>query len=217
MPGHKHAFYLFGIIAGLAIREGLVTVVPRIHTPPAGVPSWQTQLEQFRLIVGMLVVVRFYIGAGVYFDKVHDPESAGYPHRNYYLDFLSGLLHFSIVFAWMTTIGKHHGMPWQHASVFMKLTFLVLVYDVFWLLASWRQSSFFEIKKWAVINALNAVVALLLFLVAKEFLGLTDWVKLEIIVLTTVAIVSLADLWELATERDVFQSRLSRLISLQGR
>jgi hypothetical protein len=214
---HEHAFYLLGVIAGLAIGEGFTNVIPRLVTPPSGTPSWVLWLEQYRLLVATLVTVRFYVGAGHYFDTVHKNNTDAFPVRNYYLDFISGLFHFTIVFAWFTTITIHSAAPWSHASTFLKLTFLVMLYDLLWLWTSWSQSTYFEIKKWAVINAMNAAAALIIIFVLRDGFDLADWVKLECWVLSSVVAVSLADLWELATDRDVFETQLSKVFSFKKR
>src|SRR5271154_273790 len=103
---HPSASWLNGIIVALAIREGLTQVVPRL-TNAAHEYNWATELQIARVLLFLITIIRFYLGSILYFDAVHiSKETAGeYVRKSYGLDFLVGLMHFIIFFAWATTIG----------------------------------------------------------------------------------------------------------------
>src|SRR4051812_47887502 len=104
---HKHAFWAYGVILALAIREPLSQVVP--HFVRDGFSDWQVQLEIWRLLVFLILIIRFYLGAGVYFDEVYlrEGEREKYKRKSYPIDFLTGLFHFLSFFACAVVLSLH--------------------------------------------------------------------------------------------------------------
>jgi hypothetical protein len=60
---NDRAFFLYGVIVGLSIREAIVRVIPNIMM---GVEAWKARLEALRLIIYLLTITCFYFGAGVF-------------------------------------------------------------------------------------------------------------------------------------------------------
>ena len=146
---HNHAFYLYGVIVGLAIREALVDTGPHVFIP-SNVAPWKIHLEALRLIVFLATIGCFYFGAGVYFDKVHLGESStNYSKKSYGLDFVMGLIHFLFFFAWALTL-TNHSRNSLGISPFYGFLSAVFLYDLVWLIANIRFDAAHEIKMWAV-------------------------------------------------------------------
>jgi hypothetical protein len=201
---HNHAFFVFGVIVGLAIREALTRVVP--HVLPVIVDAVASQpadskgqliLEAARLITFLTLIIRFYLGAGMYFDKVYCSEKLpqGPPHNNYGLDFLMGTIHFIILFVWSETIIVHnrftHGM-----SGFLALLGIVLLYDLVW----WAMSSGYDtvktIRRWALLNLASVVLGFLI-LVVLNFWQITSDRTAEALSLLPIGFFTLVDFGEM--------------------
>src|SRR6478672_10322850 len=93
---HTHALWIYGVIVGLAIREALTHVMPLALVPPSAAPlldqltpelkklaqvlqyhppppaTGQLILIGIRLVVFLVMVVRFYFGSVQYFTTMHD-------------------------------------------------------------------------------------------------------------------------------------------------
>jgi hypothetical protein len=119
---HDHAFWIYGVIVALAIREALSTVIP--HTIPILAqsqitsqpePKNQLILEAMRLVLFLAMTIRFYLGSCRYFDQVYcaDDSAVKFPHANYSMDFVLGLIHFLLFFTWSETLVKSRpSQPW---------------------------------------------------------------------------------------------------------
>jgi len=64
---HKHAFWLYGVIVGLAVKEALVSTVPDILTPTE--PKWESIIDFSRLVVFVFFITRFYLGSAYFFEE----------------------------------------------------------------------------------------------------------------------------------------------------
>jgi hypothetical protein len=160
------AFFLFGVIVGLSIREALVRISPHLLLP-SDVVGWQVRLEALRLVVFLFTIVCFYFGASHYFDKVYvnDDTAAKFIKKSYGLDFASALVHFLIFFGWGTTATDHSRFSWG-GGPFLLFLGAVLLYDLVWLLANRKNDSVQEIKIWTFMAcAVSALAGLVFFLV----------------------------------------------------
>ena len=172
---HSHSFYLYSAIVGLAIREALAGAGKHVLIPLSPSESaalnyqpWQFHLEAIRLVLFLFTIAVFYIGCGLYFDKVHpkpkdqdlsqnleeiesiDGQPPKSPTKSYGLDFGMGLIHFLIFFAWALSI-TNHSRPFWGVSTFMIFLSAIFLYDLVWLMASIRLDSVQEIKMWAIV------------------------------------------------------------------
>ena len=172
---HNHAFWIYGVIVALAIREALSTVIP--HTIPLLAqnqiasqpePKNQLMLEAIRLVLFLAMTIRFYLGSCRYFDQVYcaDDSKLKFPRANYSMDFVLGLLHFLLFFTWSETLITHdrlrHGL-----SGFLLIMGMILGFDVFWLLLSWGYDTRTMIGRWAFVNAITLLVAIVIALVTN--------------------------------------------------
>src|SRR5919205_1649506 len=115
---HKHAFWLYGVLVGIAIKHALDGTIPHIFDPshiqtqltPAQLTLPQSQYNFYpdlgRLVVFLILIIRFYLGSAFYFSDIHnsgadysstDPDPAESPLvTNYALDFICGFVHFLV-------------------------------------------------------------------------------------------------------------------------
>jgi hypothetical protein len=179
---HNHAFYLYSAIVGLAIREALVNAGKHIFIPlapalpnvpaPVNLAPWQVHLEAFRLVLFLFTISSFYVGAGVYFDKVH--VNPAKPEENlkksYGLDFGMGLIHFLIFFAWAMAITDHTRFA-GGVSPFLLYLSAIFLYDMVWLVVSFHLDSMQEIKLWALVCFFFWAVATGVFFAIRGWKG----------------------------------------------
>lgn len=194
---HKHAFWLYGVIVGLAIKEALAATVPRIFSPPAD-ETGAVMLEAARLFVFLVVIIRFFLGSVYYFDCAHTgPESdEAYPNKDYYVDFLFGLVHFIFFFAWALSIDVFV----THVKLFPALLALILLYDWLWYLVSRRYDTHRVIKLWTWMNTAIVVVGATLYLTmrALEF----SPALAQVVAFVPVVVLSLIDIADIMNKRD---------------
>jgi hypothetical protein len=186
-PLQDHAFWLYGVLVGLAIKAGLEGTLPHIIqyaqlnelltsqelTRKQSAYSFYPDL--IRLMLLLFLVVRFYLGAAYFFSDVYSKdnepltiESQGetngvlvHERTNYALDFISGFAHFLAFVILGLTIDVHtKPLYW-----FPVVVVFILLYDVIW----WAFSIPYKktrkiIKWWALVNAVNVAVSLVVFL-----------------------------------------------------
>ena len=209
---HVHALWIYGVIVGLAIRESLAQTLahmfPQNHpAQPPHVGDQQLILESLRVVTFLITVIRFYFGAALYFDEMYG-DDAGNGHRSFGFDFLTGMAHFLVFFAWSYSITFHtrfsHGL-----SGFLTLLFVVLLYDVFWYLASLRYDTAQFIGLWTLLNLLTFLISFSLFIVATWF---TSQEIAESICLIPVILVAIVDLGDMASGKNLVIEWLGALI-----
>ncbi|MDQ1728230.1 MAG: hypothetical protein QOD33_355 [Pyrinomonadaceae bacterium] len=143
----KHAFWLYGVIVGLALKQSLEIVVGHLISPPHD--SYRDAfIETERLGVFVLTTIQFYLGSVWFFDKYHDNPARPYNNTNFAVDFLFGLLHFLFFFAWAMSIDTHYG----HLRLFPVLMLLILMYDSLWCWACKGLDSYKEVRTWSWVN-----------------------------------------------------------------
>jgi hypothetical protein len=157
---HPSAMWLNGTIVALAIREGLTQVIPHL-TSAAHDFNWATGLQITRALLFLITIVRFYLGSILYFDAVHINEktSSRYVHKSYGLDFMVGLTHFALFFAWATTISDvGHREKYTALSHFEAVGAVIILYDLVWLFVNWRYDTKQAILPWTCINVVTILI-----------------------------------------------------------
>jgi hypothetical protein len=230
LKAHNHAFWMYGVIVGLAIREALTRVVPHAvpliaNALPGAVDAAQLlpiqphhkALEAIRLITFLAVIIRFYLGAGIYFDEVYCADTAAsmYPKpKNYGVDFLSGMIHFIFFFAWSETLIGHerfaHGL-----SGFLLVLGIILLYDIVWWIVSVKYSTKVTIRVWAVLNAGTFAIAYLILLFFNAFAWFTDNTN-EILALVPVGIMTVFDFGEMFGKKNPVTDTIVRILKGVG-
>jgi hypothetical protein len=206
---HTQAFWVYGVIVALAIREGLTRTIPHVVFQTTD-PSWMLRLETWRLLIFLLMIIRFYLGGSIYFDKVYINEitSARIKKKNYGIDFSSGMIMFIIFFGLSISITDHtrlqHGM-----SNFLWIVAAILFYDLIWLSANILNDTVRHIRLWAVINFLTLVLAALLFFLIREARG--DVVLAEEWALSIIALISVLDYVEMMSATPIFAPVLNKI------
>lgn len=177
----KNAIWLFGVLVGLALKEALTAIVPHFLNPTDGVRGNHIA-EFWRLFVFVVVAVRFFFGATVYFDDAYErcdyvpkdapvgtPPVSQYESKSFGADFLFGFFHFVLFAALAMTLENHTAHFGRHDLVrelsFIGLLCLILFYDVFWLLMNWKNSTYHLIKRWTALNFITIGCVLLVFLI----------------------------------------------------
>lgn len=175
----KNAIWLFGVLVGLALKEALTSIVPHFLSPDDGVRGNHIA-EFWRLFIFVVVAVRFFFGATVYFDDAYErcdyvpkdappntPPVNPYKSKSFGADFLFGFFHFVLFAALSMTLENHTSHFGRHDLVrelsFLGLLCLILCYDLFWLLMNWKNSTYHLIKRWTVLNLITVSFVLFVF------------------------------------------------------
>ncbi|MBK9165982.1 MAG: hypothetical protein IPM24_00800 [Bryobacterales bacterium] len=201
----KQCLWLYGVVVGLAIREAIVSVVPVFTTGDLDPAPSERYLLLFRLALFLLVSARFYLGAAIVFSApVSDDREP-----NDAVDLLVGLMHFLFFFGWSTTLTLPLDERWAFsASPYFSLLCIVLLFDAVWWLLSWGKR-FEKLNLWTVINTATFVLCALIHcggVIAKQ-----DLAAVEMTTFLPVAFVSLVDVSETTSGRDVIRSWFRRL------
>lgn len=200
---HVHAFWFYSVVVALGIEEAATPVIRHFLSPPS---FWAMSMEAFRLVVFLLVSVRLLLGAAVHFDEVRRDEVPG----SYRFDFLSGFVHFLILFAWSFTVevrDQEHSI-----SPYLLLLFVVIGYDLLWILLCLGRTTD-RVKGWAFVNTATIIVGLLFFLAAKA--GGWGAAAEHYPVLIIVTLVSIVDLAEITSGRRYIIPKLASLMGFR--
>lgn len=174
---HAGADFLLGVIVALAIEKAMEGFLhglnhswlvdplrPLLSETEMSPGLFQKCLEFARLIVFMVMIVRFYFGWIFYSHKMH--LEAGLPNpAAYRRDFFSALFHFALFYAWSLTITTRMRF-WLILNSFVIGMVAVLLYDILWV--RWLHATG-SARKWAWRNGMTVVwcsVLLLIFTLA---------------------------------------------------
>ncbi len=167
-------------------------------------------MEAFRLIIFLMTITCFYFGSAVFFDKVYlnEKTASRFQKKSYGLDYVLGMVHFLVFFAWSLTLADHSRFRWG-LSPFLLFMSAILLYDVVWFVASIRFDTMQELKLWTFF------CVVVLFLTGVGFFlvrGLSsNDVVAEEISFVVVGLYLLGDFVELFTDRPFF-SELVRMV-----
>lgn len=205
---HKDFFWLYGVIVGLAIREALTQTLHHAFSIPAPDALWMLHIESWRTIVFMVMIVRFYVGAVVFFHKVHGPSSPA--AGNYNLDFVMGLIQFVFFYAWSVSIFSYSRSV-KGFSPFLWGMFLILLFDLVWLLFNWRYDTAETLKVSTIVNVLTALASFMLFLTCADLLDMNFQIAEETALLP-VSLVSIIGIVESVSDTPIFTKLLQSAI-----
>ncbi len=207
----KEAFWLYGVIVGLAVREALTITVPHFALK-SQVVAWMVRLEAWRLVVFLAVIVRFYLGSATYFDKVYDnPETAdSVPKKNYSLDYILGFLNFLMFFGWSATIPVPDRLMLGISQYLWFLTAIIL-FDAVWLIVSWKYDSTKFIKGWVFYNVSTFLICALIFAVTEGISG--NSVLAEELAFPFILLISAVDIIEVTRGKQYLLDFLRRTFS----
>jgi hypothetical protein len=209
-----HVLWFFGLLVGLAIEQALVRSVPHLIFAPRDTAG-QTASETFRLIVFLTIVCRFFWGAVLFFNESYlsANRQGDTPRRHFAWDFLTGFLHFLIIFFWAFTIPVHtrDGVVAPAQWLFLAVLSTILLYDLPWKVLTWRWPSE-RINLWCVLNAFTVITAGFAYLMIAHPAVNGNAVTAEAAALVIVMIASVLDLVELATGGKFFARQLLRFV-----
>jgi len=202
-----HAFWLYGVLVGLAIQQALTSVTGHLINPPLGMTTHTTQAG-VRLGVFLLLIIRYYLGAVFFFDVAYSgPREGIYRKKNYFLDFVIGLVRFALFLLLAVSIDVYS----VRATLFQGIFLSILLFDWVWYLVSWKYDTRHLIKMWAFLATVTVLVGVLLYLVGYE-MGYDSSTR-ELFGMLPVILISIFDLTELISGRRLFAQWLSRLIA----
>jgi hypothetical protein len=205
---HKDFFWLYGVIVGLAIREALTQTLHHAFSIPAPDALWMLHIESWRTLLFMVMIVRFYVGAVVFFHKVHGPSSPA--AGNYNLDFVMGLIQFIFFYAWSVSIFSYSRSS-KGLSAFLWGMFLILLFDLVWLLFNWRYDTAEILKVSAIVNLLTVLVSFMLFLTCADLFDMNFQIAEETALLP-VFLTSILGIVESVSDTPIFTKLLQATI-----
>lgn len=211
---HVHAFWLYSTIVALSMDQALRETIPNFIKPPAANPAYDQFAYAFRLSIFLVVVIRFYLGGAIFFERVHAGATADkdFPEKSYVIDFLSGLLHFLLFFVWAYSIDLNTKPPLMFPIVLA----VILLWDVPWFLASLPFDPHKLIKLWMAINVLATGLGLAIYLFVLNVLFPTRspqaYVAAEKAAYILIIIISMLDIWELVSKKQIFRRMFSWLL-----
>lgn len=160
----NHASWLYGTIAGLAIKEALSDTVPYIISPPTDPPVARL-VYVFRLLAFLFLLIRFYIDHSVFFERAHSDESSDlFPSRSYVLDFLVGLGHFILFFVCAFSID----LTKRPENLFFWMIVIILCWDLVWILACYLFDTLELVKLRALVNCATAFLIFTIHMVVYQ-------------------------------------------------
>jgi len=209
---HKHAFWLYGVLVGVAIKEALETSIHHFVNPARiqeelahlgqriSYPDSEIGLypEIIRLTAFLVLIIRFYFGSAYFFGAAYQSRKAHkrFPITNYGMDFIFGFIHFVSFVILALLIDIHttaiHGFPY--------LVGFILVYDIFWYVSSVRRSTKAMIFWWMIINLITALTAGLVYVLLER----RNVITAEIWALWIVIGVSVLDIGMMMAKRPFF-------------
>ena len=195
---------------GLAIREALTQTLHHAFSIPAPDALWMLHIESWRTALFMVMVVRFYVAAVVFFHKVHGASSPA--AGNYQLDFVMGLVQFIFFYAWSVSIFTYARSS-KGLSPFLWGLFLILLFDLVWLMFNWRYDTTETLKVSAIVNLLTAVTSFLCFLCCADLFDINFQISEETAVIP-VFLVSIVWIVETISDTTIFTRMLQSLIPM---
>lgn len=163
-------------------------------------------VEVIRLAMFLLVSIRFYLGAVIFFERVYgnQAESSRYTHKNFGLDFLFGFVHFLFFSGMALSIDIQenfkHWFPLLMAGT--------LAYDTLWFISSRRYDTRYLIRLWMVVNLATLLFAIPTYLVVRKVTD--DPIPAEIFAYIPVAFFSFVDIGEVTTGNEIVSNALVR-------
>jgi hypothetical protein len=209
---HKEFFWIYGVLVGLAIREALTQTLHHTFSIPALDSAWILHIEIWRTVLFILMIVRFYVGAVVFFSGVYGASSPQ-TQNNYYLDFLMGFTQFVLFYAWSVTIFSYSRSA-KGFSYYLDVLFIILLFDLLWFVFNMRNDTAQTIKVWTIVNSLTALVSYACFIAAAKIFDIDVQVSEEI-ALVPVGIASLLGLTENVSGIPVFVKLLQAVMPKQ--
>ena len=209
---HKDFFWIYGVLVGLAIREALTQTLHHAFSIPASDATWVLHIEIWRTVLFMLMTVRFYVGSVVFFNNVYGAASPQ-TQNNYYLDFLMGFTQFVLFYAWSVTIFSYSRSA-KGFSYYLDVMFMILLFDILWLLFNAGNDTAQTIKVWTILNSLTALISFACFVAAAKVFDVNVQVAEEI-ALTPVGLASVLGLTENVSGIPVFVKLLQSVMPKQ--
>jgi hypothetical protein len=165
LEAHRDALWVVTVVGGRALTRALEECIPAIS-----LLRWSllSGVVTIRLFIFIVLSVRLFIGASIFFNKVHlqEDRDIAYPRRNYVLDFTSSIFHFSVLY-WMALQSTSAANLPRFAGAseqFFYALIGVLMYDWLWWVVSIHYSARASIRKLATSNTTTGLACALLFL-----------------------------------------------------
>jgi|ERR1051326_640278 hypothetical protein len=218
---HNHAFWVYGVIVGLAIREGLVKVISQnidYQAPVTQGPATphDVSLQAIRLVLFLGVIIRFYLGSAIYFDSVYcsDKSDKKYPTKNYGIDFLLGLIHFILFFGWCETLTRSDHLVHGFGSFLLGLG-MILLYDMLWWIVNAKYSTTKKIAPWAILNLVTVLCATVVWALLTICTDVGPKWR-EVLALLPVGFMTVVDFGEMFSNRNLITDWIVTILQRDG-
>lgn len=203
---HKHAFWIYGVIVGLAIKEAMSDTLPELFKS-ASLNTWSKFAVAAKLALFLMMTIRFYLGSAHFFDSAHcGPKASELENKSYSIDFIFGAFHFLIFSVWAMSLAD--GMP---DTLFLNLMWVILGFDVIWYFFCRSFDTRHLMKLWMVFNLTTLLVSALTYLF---FLQWFSRFTAELLALIPVLIASVIDIRELITGKNIVKGWFANLITM---
>jgi hypothetical protein len=165
-----------------------------------------------KLMVFLIMIIRFYIGSGQYFEEAHCSIEAdkNFIRKSYSADFMFAMFHFLLFSVWAMSLEAG-----VQATFYTMLLWVILLFDLVWYLCCRSYDTKHLMKLWTVFNLATFVSAALVFF-ALSYFGFTKFTS-ELAALIPVLIASVIDMIELITGRPLVKAFFANLIRMPTR
>ena len=201
---YKASFWVYTVIIGLAIREVLVDVLPRIFavfqpSSPSTLghaPEPALWLAIVRGLVFFVMVTRFHLGGALVLSSLTSDDRV--PSRGSGVNVFTGFIHFLLFFAWALSVDST--AQWLGLSLYVWILMAILLFDVLWYpLAPNEEKPL--IKPWMYRNVRTAVYVAL-FLIPIRLCAQGEGPISVLLALSAVVAVSVKELVEIFGRKD---------------
>jgi hypothetical protein len=202
---HKHAFWLYGVIVGLAIKDALEAVTPHLINVPLG-SKFGLLPDLARLLVFLILIVRFYFGSALFFGSAYESPNARFSNKNYAMDFLFGFMHFLVFFLLAFSIDIHTQPP----MLFRSLLVIILLFDTLWFVFCRKYDTRDLMVWWMVLNLATLVLSVLVYLITDR--TTSDSILAELLAFIPIILASALDFGELVTSKPIIADWVANLL-----
>lgn len=155
-----------------------------------------------RAVAIWILSIRFYLGAVVHFDENYPNE--GESGRDYLLDFIIGLIHFSAFYGLVVTIEQ----TGDAKALFCIIFGCILLYDFPWCLLT---KTTLKMRIWTVVNFLTVLVGSSVMVTMVKGVGF-GYLAVEFWVLLGVSLVGVGDMAATIRGRPFFENGFKRIL-----
>lgn len=196
------AFWIYGVIVGVVLKDTLAIGLPHLLGLSTTTEYYANRAASMRAVAIWILSIRFYLGAVVHFDENYPNE--GESGRDYLLDFIIGLIHFSAFYGLVVTIEQ----TGDAKALFCIIFGCILLYDFPWCLLT---KTTLKMRIWTVVNFLTVLVGSSVMVTMVKGVGF-GYLAVEFWVLLGVSLVGVGDMAATIRGRPFFENGFKRIL-----